>query len=117
MFCNVLPLQCSSCFRYLVELTCDGQNISEALVSAGLAAYAMSSIEELDPSILLGQQIRVVVAEVQGLDMFSVQLQNGSTLLCTVHNLQSATEKHEDVLRNCTGVDVIIYVDNVLDEK
>ncbi|KAF2901435.1 hypothetical protein ILUMI_04750 [Ignelater luminosus] len=103
--------------KYLVELTCDGQNISETLVSAGLAAYTMLNTEDFDPSILLGQQIRAVITEVEGLDAFYVQLQNGLTLLSTLHNLEFATEKHEDVLNSCVGIDVIIYVDNVLNEK
>ncbi|XP_031343313.1 maternal protein tudor-like isoform X2 [Photinus pyralis] len=98
---------------HYVDLVNDGQSVNEALVRDGLAKY----VEVFDPSILVGQQISVTVDDVQGLDTFNVSLPNGIQVLCTVHNLESASQTFEDTLKQYIGCIVIMYVDNVLEEK
>ncbi|KAK5646934.1 hypothetical protein RI129_005398 [Pyrocoelia pectoralis] len=100
---------------HYVELVHDNQSISETLVQAGLAKYVESEI--FDPSILCGQQIHVTLDDIQGLDSFNVTLPNGVQVVCTLHNLQNATETFEDTLKQYLGFIVIMYVDNVLEEK
>ncbi|KAF5277757.1 hypothetical protein FQR65_LT03737 [Abscondita terminalis] len=99
---------------YLVNLSYDNQNLSEVLISAGLAKGISS--EYFDPSILLGQQLRVTLGEIQSLNEFYVNLESGLQLLCTLHNLASASETFEDTLKQYVNATVIVYVDNVLDQ-
>lgn len=104
-------------YRYLVDLSCDGVNVVQELLSAGLVApeYQQEPLE-IDVNILVGQQIRVTLGDVISLSEIVAYVDNSSMLQCTLHNLGTATETFEDVLKQWIGHVLIMYVDNVLDK-
>lgn len=44
-------------------------------------------------------------------------LESGLALNCSMHNLSFATETYEDVLKGLLEQTVIVYVDNIIDNK
>lgn len=104
--------------RYTIGLWYDDKNIAESLVADGLARYSdgYDSLPVLESNMLIAQQIWVTLGEVAALDNFIVTL-GGHNLVCAMHNLLEATETKEEVLKAVVGTTVIMYVDNVLDDK
>lgn len=102
--------------RYVVELYEGDQSVSATLVAESLAQYPGSVLPNIDLNLLLGQQIRMVLGDINSLSDFTVNLL-GYGLPCTAHNLSTATETYEQTLRDAVGKDVIVYVGNVLETK
>ncbi|KAL1491704.1 hypothetical protein ABEB36_012262 [Hypothenemus hampei] len=97
--------------RAVVELWDAQTQLADLLIEANLAKKAQS----IEFMLLFNQQFRVQLKSCNSLSDISTTLDNGVTLHCKAHNLETATEQHEDVLKGYIGQTVIMFVDNVLD--
>lgn len=68
-------------------------------------------------SLLYGQQLRVQINSVFDLEQFSVLIAPELMVNCSAHNLETATEKYIDVLKNLIKEYVIIYIDDVIENR
>lgn len=103
--------------QYVVDLTSGEQNVAELLVAGGLAKPLSHGASQIEIDILKGQQLRVSVVSVESLGNFQVFIAPDLTLRCAAHNLDNATQTYLDKLKEQTGNNVIIYVDEVIDER
>lgn len=104
-------------FRTYVNLFYNAEDIGELLVRDGLAISTKSSIPPVEIPLLLGQQFRAIVKSVNNLADIILALECGSVVCCSMHNLETAAETHEDTLKGMLEQTVIVYVDNVIDDK
>ncbi|ERL93506.1 hypothetical protein D910_10795 [Dendroctonus ponderosae] len=96
------------------------EEMSQLLIQSNLAISAKPHIEtdeSVDIYLLLSQQFRVVLKSVNNLNDIIVALECGLALTCKAHNLELATESHEDALKAYLEQTLIIYVDNVLENE
>lgn len=104
-------------FSYLVDLTSDNQNVAETLVAAGLAKAEHAGASQIEIDILKGQQLRVTLVNVNSLNDFQVFVVPDLTLPCTLHNLNTAIQTNENLLKEQLNNSVIVYVDDVVDSR
>lgn len=104
-------------FRTYVNLLCNTEEISDILVRDGFAVSTKSSIPLVEIPLLLGQQFRAIVKSVNNLADIILALECGSVVCCAMHNLSTASETYEDTLKAMLEQTVIVYVDNVIDDK
>lgn len=83
----------------------------------GYAISTKSSIPPVEIPLLLGQQFRAICKSVNNLSDIILALECGSVVCCAMHNLDMASETHEDALKAMLEQTVIVYVDNVIDDK
>lgn len=103
--------------KYWVDLRSDGKAITENLVESNLAVYQEPTKFELELSYLPGQQLRVTLTNFITLSDFSVELEPGVFINCSMHNLETATETFENVLKQWVGYPLIMYVDDLVGQK
>lgn len=104
-------------FRTYVNLLCHFEDIGDMLVQNHLALSTKSSIPPVEIDLLLGQQFRATVKSVNNLADIILALECGSVICCAMHNLDTAVETYEDTLKGMLEQTVIVYVDNVIDDK
>lgn len=92
-------------------------SISDLLVQNSLAVTEQPAIPPIEIPLLLSQQFRAVVKSVNNLSDIIVALECGVAINCAMHNLDIATETFEDELKRLLEQTVIVYVDNVVDNK
>ncbi|XP_048521225.1 maternal protein tudor-like isoform X1 [Dendroctonus ponderosae] len=106
--------------RTFIQLWDNQEEMSQLLIQSNLAISAKPHIEtdeSVDIYLLLSQQFRVVLKSVNNLNDIIVALECGLALTCKAHNLELATESHEDALKAYLEQTLIIYVDNVLENE
>ncbi|VEN34010.1 unnamed protein product, partial [Callosobruchus maculatus] len=100
-----------------VNLFYNNEDIAQKLVSDGLAVSTQAAVQDVELNILLGQQFRGIVKSVNNLSDIIIALQCGLALSCSMHNLETAAETFEDVLKDLLEQTVIVYVDNIIDDR
>lgn len=80
-------------------------------------ASKSDEITDLEISFLLGQQVVVVLQSVASLDNIMVELEPGLNIEASMHNLEFAEEKNEDILKQWIGHYLIVYVDDVIEKR
>lgn len=103
-------------FRTYVNIFLDTEDIGQLLVNDGLAVSTGPSVPDIEIPLLLGQQFRAIVKSVNNLSDIILALECGLAIGCTMHNLETAVESFEDVLKGLLEQAVIVYVDNVLED-
>ncbi|KRT85343.1 hypothetical protein AMK59_1500 [Oryctes borbonicus] len=102
--------------RYSVGLSSDGKDVSKLLNEASLAIPTKSETF-IEINLLMNQQIMIVLRDVASLNDITIETQSGITAKASMHNLTAATETYEDNLRQWIGHYLIMFVDNVLENK
>lgn len=82
-----------------------------------LAVSTKFSIPPVEIPLLLGQQFRAIVKSVNNLADIILALECGSVVCCAINNLSTASETYEDTLKAMLEQTVIVYVDNVIDDR
>lgn len=104
------------CFcRYAVDLLSDGVNVSDALVSEGLVSTCGAS--QIEMNLLTGQQLRATLVDATSLSGFKIFIPPDLTLPCAAHNLSMAQEKFEEKLKQYLNAEIIVYVDDIVEDK
>ncbi|XP_063903150.1 maternal protein tudor isoform X3 [Zophobas morio] len=102
--------------RTAVHLECDGEDIASALVRDGLAKAAMPPAPPELP-LLIGQQFRAMLISMNSLADFTVSLQSGVLLSCSVFNLSESTVTWESNLQEKLEQILIVYVDDLKEDR
>ncbi|XP_023023151.2 protein tudor isoform X2 [Leptinotarsa decemlineata] len=100
-----------------VNIFYESQDIAQLLIKDGLAVSTQSVIPDIEIPLLLGQEFRAVMKSVNNPGDIIIALECGVAVSCYMHNLETATEIFEDVLRGLLEQTVIVYVDNVIDDR
>ncbi|XP_076270545.1 tudor domain containing protein isoform X2 [Rhynchophorus ferrugineus] len=101
--------------RTYIELWDRDEDIRNLLVQDNLVVVTPPpQAPEVDVALLLNQQFRVILKSVNNLMDIIIALECGLALNCKAHNLESATECFENVLKSYIEKTLIIYVDNIL---
>lgn len=95
----------------------ESEDIGETLVQNGLAISTKSLIPPVEIPLLFGQQFRAIVKSVNNLADIILALESGLVVCCAMHNLDTAAVTYEDTLKAMLEQTVIVYVDNVIDDK
>ncbi|CAH2002077.1 unnamed protein product [Acanthoscelides obtectus] len=103
--------------KVFVNLFYNNEDIAQTLVSDGLAISTRAPVQDVEINVLVGQQFRATVKSVNNLSDIIIALGCGLALSCTMHNLETATETFENVLKGLLEQTVIVYVDNIIDDK
>ncbi|KAG5895989.1 hypothetical protein JTB14_005095 [Gonioctena quinquepunctata] len=100
-----------------VNIVYESEDIAQLLIRDGLAVSTQAFIPDIEIPLLLGQQFRAVLKSVNSLSDIIIALECGVAISCSMHNLEFATEIFEDNLRGLLEQTVIVYVDNVIDNR
>lgn len=90
--------------RTFIELWDNQEEMSQLLIQSNLAISSKPQTEDsVHIFLLLSQQFRVVLKSVNNLNDIIVALECGLALTCKAHNLELATETHEEALKVFSG--------------
>ncbi|KAK9869541.1 hypothetical protein WA026_003297 [Henosepilachna vigintioctopunctata] len=103
--------------RYWVNITVGNEDITQQLVNNALAKYLEPIPSNVEIELFVGQQFRAMLQQVNSCSDFSMILQSGFTFHCSLHNLAAATEINEDLLRQQLQQILIVYVDDLVENR
>ncbi|KAL3281927.1 hypothetical protein HHI36_005130 [Cryptolaemus montrouzieri] len=103
--------------KYWINLSSENENVCQQLVNDGLAKYSELSTMEFEISLLVGQQFHAMIQIINSLSDLKILLQSGITVNCSIHNLSSATETYEEILKENLEKILIVYADNLVDDR
>lgn len=112
-FCRFLCLEND---KTAVKLEYDNTDIGDLIVKDGLAKAILSPTPP-DVTLMIGQQFRAMLLNVNSLADFTISLQTGFVLNCAVFNLSLSNETFEDNLKEKIGQILIVYVDDLKDDR
>ncbi|KAJ8954517.1 hypothetical protein NQ318_000749 [Aromia moschata] len=99
-----------------VNLIHGNDDIRQLLIQDELAV-STNIVIDIDLPILLGQQFRAIVKSINNLSDIIIALECGVAVSCKMHNVEDATETFEETLKGLLEQTVIVFVDNVIDDR
>ncbi|XP_018571230.1 maternal protein tudor isoform X2 [Anoplophora glabripennis] len=100
-----------------VDIFYDNNDVKQLLIQDALAVSTKKIIPDIEIPLLLGQQFRAILKSVNNFSDIIIALECGVALSCKMHNLEEAVTTDENNLKRFLERAVIIYVDNVIDDK